>query len=367
MDFFDAVLIDGEPRETSDGYLVFDARAARTGIQLYRGSEMGKPERDTVRVYRPADEVFSGDALRSFAFKPMTNDHPPEQVTADNWRKYSKGSIGGDIARDGECVRVPMVMMDKDAIAAYRAGKKELSAGYSCDIEWTEGKTESGEIYDAIQKNIRINHVAVVDAARGGPLLRIGDTNEKDKPMKTIMVDGLAVSIDDKDAQIVERHLAKLTSDVAAKDTEIATAKTDLADAKKSIETKDAEIATLKKQVEDAKVTPAQLDTMVKERSDVAAKASALLGDKLVTDGKTVGEMRRQVVDAKMGDTAKGWNDEQVAASFASLTADIKADGTDPLRTALGDRQVAGDKREDAYAARNKHLADAWKGAPAAA
>lgn len=366
MDFFDAVLIDGEPRETRDGYLVFDARAARTGIQIYRGAEMGKPEKDRIRVYRPADEVFAEDALRSFAFKPMTNDHPPEQVTADNWRKYSKGSLGGDIARDGEFVKVPMIMMDKETIAAYRAGKSELSAGYSCDIEWKEGKTESGEAYDAIQKNIRINHVAVVDAARGGPLLRIGDANEKDKPMKTIMVDGLAVSIDDKDAQIVERHLAKLTSDVAAKDAEIEKASTDLAGAKKDIETKDAEIATLKKQVEDAKVTPAMLDTMVKERGDVSAKAAALLGDKLVLDGKTVGDIRRQVVDAKMGDAAKGWNDDQIAASFASLTADIKADAVDPLRAAIGDRQVVGDKRETAYDARNKHLGEAWKGTAAA-
>lgn len=368
MEFTDAVIVDGEPRETKDGYLVFDARAARTGIQLYRGSEMGRPEKDVIRVYRPADEVFAQDALRSFAFKPITNDHPVEPVTADNWNKYSKGNVGGEIARDGEFVRVPMVMMDREIIKAYRGGKKELSAGYSCDIEWTAGQTESGEAYDAIQRNIRINHVAVVDAARGGPLLRIGDNNPGKEPaMKTILIDGISVEVSDAHAQIVERTIQKMTEDAAAKDASITKLTAELGDAKKAVETKDAEIATLKKQVEDATITPAALDKMVKDRAEVAGKAATILGDKLVTDGKTIAEIRRQVVDAKLGDIAKGWNDDQVAASFASLTADIKGDTPDPLRTALGDRQIIADKREVAYEARNKRLSDGWKGQTAAA
>src|SRR5690606_4312017 len=114
-------------------------------------------------------------------------------------KKYSKGIVGGEIARDGEFIRVPMCIMDKAAIDDVKGGKRELSAGYSCDIDWTAGQTEDGQAYDAIQKNIRINHVAVVDAARGGPALRIGDNNPgKDIAMKTIMVDGLTVSMEDK-------------------------------------------------------------------------------------------------------------------------------------------------------------------------
>ena len=46
-------------RRTSDGYLVAMGKAARTGIQIYSGSEVGRPDLAQVRVYRPADEVFS--------------------------------------------------------------------------------------------------------------------------------------------------------------------------------------------------------------------------------------------------------------------------------------------------------------------
>lgn len=373
MEFTDAVIVDGEPRETKDGYLVFDARTARTGIQLYRGSELGKEGQDAekvYRVYRSEEEVFAADALRSFAFKPITNDHPPEPVTADNWKKYAKGIIGGEIARDGQFVKVPMCIMDREMIDAVKSGKRELSAGYTCDLDWTAGVTPDGEEYDLKQMNIRANHSAGVGKARGGPSLRIpiGDSNPGKEPaMKTILIDGISVEVNDAHAQIVERTIQKMTEDAAAKDASITKLTAELGDANKAAETKDAEIATLKKQVEDATVTPAALDKMVKDRAEVAGKAATILGDKLVTDGKTIAEIRRQVVDAKLGDVAKGWNDDQVAASFASLTADIKGDTPDPLRTALGDRQVIADKREGAYEARNKRLSDGWKGQTAAA
>jgi hypothetical protein len=56
----------------------------------------------------------------------------------------------------------------------------------------------------------------------------------------------------------------------------------------------------------------------------VVGKAKSLMDSKFVTDGKTPDQIRREVVDAKMGDSAKGWSDEQVAAVFASLTPEKK-------------------------------------------
>jgi hypothetical protein len=132
----DTIFIDDAARVriTGDGYLVAAPRVARTGIQLYSGSEVGKPEMKVVRVFRSEDEVFKKDSMHSYAHKPFTNDHPPEPVTADNWKKYSVGDLGEDVARDGEFVRVPLVMMDKAAINDYRDGKRELSLGYTCDL-----------------------------------------------------------------------------------------------------------------------------------------------------------------------------------------------------------------------------------------
>lgn len=180
MNLFDSFVIDGV-RKTSDGYLAAFARVARTGVQLYKGSELGRPDLDTVRVYRPPEEVFHADALKSFAHRPITLRHPSAPVNAKNWKKYSGGQTGDEVVRDGEFVRVPMVMMDQKLIDAYeKDGIKELSMGYSTDIQWRAGVTDSGEPYDAVQTAIRGNHLAVVPVARGGDQLRIGDEDLDD-------------------------------------------------------------------------------------------------------------------------------------------------------------------------------------------
>src|SRR5690606_22333639 len=86
------------------------------------------------------------------------------------------GIIGGDeILRDGEFIRVPMMVMDGAAIKAVEDGKVELSAGYVSTLVWGAGKTPEGLTFDAQQTDIRINHVAIVREARGGPMLKLGD------------------------------------------------------------------------------------------------------------------------------------------------------------------------------------------------
>lgn len=178
MILYDTFTVDSV-RRTEDGYLAAFARVARTGIQEYKGSELGRPDLDVVRVYRSPEEVFAPDALRSFAHRPVTLKHPPVPVTAKNWKKYGGGQTGDEVVRDGEYVRVPMVMMDQALISAYERGTKQLSMGYSTDLKWRTGVVDSGpdagQSYDAVQTAIRGNHLAVVPLARGGDQLRIGD------------------------------------------------------------------------------------------------------------------------------------------------------------------------------------------------
>lgn len=180
--FTDHIQLDdtSQMQTTRDGYLVASPRVARIGVQLYSGAEMGRPDKEVVRVCRPDGEVFSNDALKTFAHRPITNGHPIDMVTSRNWCQVSIGHSGGEVARDGDFIRVPLVLMDEAAIAEVRAGKAELSVGYTADIRWGEGKTPQGEAYDAVQANIRANHIALVDAARGGPQLRIGDAGFTD-------------------------------------------------------------------------------------------------------------------------------------------------------------------------------------------
>ena len=128
-----------------------------------------------VRVYRPETEVFDKRAMISLAHRPITLDHPNETVHPKNWKKYSVGHSTGEVSRDGETIRVPLVLMDQAAIDAVRGGKTQLSVGYGAKLRWGEGKTSDGQLYDAMQTEIRGNHIAIVTTARGGDKLKMGD------------------------------------------------------------------------------------------------------------------------------------------------------------------------------------------------
>lgn len=408
IDMCDAFVIDGV-RKTADGYLTAFASVARTGVQVYQGFELGRPDLGEVRVYRPAEEVFSADALRSFAHRPVTLKHPPRPVNAANWKKYAGGQTGDDVVRDGEFVRVPMVMMDAALIDAYeKQGIKELSMGYSTDIQWRAGVTDAGESYDAVQTAIRGNHLALVPVARGGDQLRVGDHSFKDSSqvddgkcpecgaemqgdecpecnyikdgepkMKVLVIDGLNVTVaDDQSASIIQRVLDGFVKKLADADAELEAKKKkdaeldkELGDAKATVSAKDGEIAVLKKQIADAEVTPAKLDVMVKDRMSVIDAAAKLLPKDFAFDGKTLADIRKAAVEVKLGDAAKSMDDAAIGGAFAALCSTDKGDGgSRPIADAFAARRggTSNDVRDAAYEASCATLSNNWRGTTAA-
>lgn len=195
--------------------------------------------------------------------------------------------------------------------------------------------------------------------------------------MKTIMVDGIPCEMADTAVAVVQRALdnfqkgyeeeeekkKKKMEEDAAKDAAAAAA---IAAKDATIAAKDAEIATLKKQVADSTVTPQALDAMVVSRTNLIDKASAVLGDKLVVDGKSEAEIRKQVVASLMGDTAKGYTDAQVESAFDVLVAKIQSS---PPGRSVSDVQRAlsqptarvADEKSKAHDEMVKRLSDAWK------
>lgn len=362
MLFADRLSFD-HPRKTADGYLVARARASRSGIYEYSGSEIDpKGEHfakdDTVRVYRPEHEVFAADSVASFLMKPVTNNHPAKPVTADNWRQYAKGVVGKAL-RDGEYLAFDIVLMDKATIADVESGKRELSNGYASEIEFTAGQTEDGRHFDAIQKQIRGNHVAIVDKGRAGPLCRIGDAVEcaslpaaeliemltdggtynaeppdgktvRDKgdhrmATKTITVDGLQVEVTDQAEAAITKLQGQLKDE---RDGRVA----DKAAHDKAIAAKDAEIDDLKGKV----IDEAKIDALADAKAAIVADAKAIAGDKLgETAGKTVSDVRRMACAAVLGDAAvTDKSDEYIEARFDMLK-DAKGDKPDALRDAI--------------------------------
>lgn len=319
---------------TKDGYLVAEPRIARSCIQIYKGSEMGHPELETIRVYRPEDSVFDKKSMATMAYRTITLDHPPEMVNSSNWKKYSVGISGGDVARDGDCIRVPLTVMDGDAIKAIRAGKAELSVGYISDISWESGKTPSGEVFDAVQKNIRANHIAIVAQARGGPKLRLGDNiGDDDMPdnrvTATILVDGINVTMDEQTAAIVSRAMSRsaeslktANDDLTAARKTITDLQTEVTTHKRASETKDGEIAVLKKQVEDSKLRPEDLDKRVSERQTLIDQAVKVLGKDYKAQGKTDVQIKRDAVEKDIGaESMKALSDMAIDGAFVAIVA----------------------------------------------
>jgi hypothetical protein len=347
------------PRRTADGYLVADAYVARTGIQEYLGEELGRPDLLKVNVYRAPEEVFSDATLRSFAHRPMTNDHPPEMVTADNWKKYAVGQTGDEVSHDETRIRVPLVLMDQAAIADWESGKRELSQGYSAEIVWEDGVTPEGEPYQAKQTNIRNNHLAMCRRGRAGSQFRIGDGRTPGAPDpsahpqpqenhmsdKTILVDGLSVVTNDAGAQAINKLQQQL------KDAQTAAGTAEAAH-HAAITAKDAAIAkaegerdALKAQV----LSDADLDTRVQQRGDLVAKAKAVHD----TDysGKTDAQVRQAAVVAKLGDAAvAGKHEAYVEALFDGLYTNAKPQ--DPVVQAMRDsRSQPTQVKDNGYAA----------------
>jgi hypothetical protein len=353
MQLFDTVAFSGT-RRTADGYLVADAKVARTGIQLYSGSEVGRPDLATVRVYRSPEEVFSKDAMQSYSHRPVTLNHPDGAVTADNWRDLARGQTGDEVVRDGEFVRVPMVLMDAAAIREVESGTRQLSMGYQAEIVFADGVTPSGEPYDAVQKSLRMNHLAIVANARGGSSLKIGDSLLRGSEMaeatktKTVLVDGLPIETTDAGAIVIE----KLQGDVKAAATALTDAETKHA---KTLAAKDAEIDALKAKV----LTDAALDARVSARADLITKAKHV-APAIVTDGKPDADIRKAAVVAKLGDAAVADKSQAyIDARFDILVEDA---GVDPFKQALKDgKTTLPADIATVYADRDTALSNAWK------
>lgn len=367
MEFLDKATLTGV-RETDNGYLVAEVNCARTGIQKYLGSEIGLIDSNIVNVYRDESEVFNKASLASFVGKPVTDDHPANEVTADNWKQYARGQIGEGVLRNGEYIRVPITLMDADTIKKVKDGKVEISMGYSADIEFVDGVTHTGEAYQAKQKNIRINHLAVVEHGRAGSKCRIGDTQwgtspinqvigDKQMTTKTVTVDGLTVETTEQGAAAI----AKLQNDVQAaaqklNDANSAHAK-EVADKDAEIAKKDAEIEALK----DKQLSDADIDKRVSERADLIAQAKALHDADYA--GKSTAEIKKIAVAAHVSNEINldDKSEAYIDARFDVLVENTDDDKQDKFADAMKNNQSQ-QVNDNGQADYETRTANAWKG-----
>lgn len=162
--------ISSHMTESPEGYLIcHDVPIARTGPQEYFARELGldgDPDRP-VTVDRLPEDVFEEATLASFEGKPVTDNHPSENVGPENYAAYQKGHVQ-NVRRVGDYIVADLYINDAGLAEQVRNGvKREVSCGYTCDY------VPEGESFR--QTKIRGNHVAVVPKGRAGHHVAIKD------------------------------------------------------------------------------------------------------------------------------------------------------------------------------------------------
>lgn len=139
---------------------------ARTGFYDYRESELienGSFDK-IIKVYRSPEEVFAPEAVTSMNYKPLVDEHPEDNITPNTVMQLQKGFMTNIRRGSGEfdnCLMADIIVTDPALIDIILSGqKRDLSVGYTADIDDANGKYE--------MKNIRGNHIALCEAGRAG-------------------------------------------------------------------------------------------------------------------------------------------------------------------------------------------------------
>lgn len=344
-----------KPVVTPEGYLRLDGKIARTGIQIYRDSD-GRE----VREYRPAKEVFDQHYLDSFVALPLTEQHPSRLLDQQTARTHAVGAVSMARKLDDKWVGATMAVWDKKTIESVKAGRSQLSVGYSCEVFDESGEHE-GERYDKVQRNIVANHLAIVDAARAGSeaCLKLDATGngvidfaspaepvvaslkKELSPMPHKMkLDGFEIEVADANVQaIIERAIETARKDGISKATELQS-KFDASE-KKTTELQgkvDVLEAKVKEDAEKFATFDARVEAAGRELGELREVAHKVLGQGAKLDGGEI--VIKKLVLTKIAPTVKldDKNDDYVRASFNTAVAMFPkpAAAVDTARTAAG-------------------------------
>lgn len=154
-------------------------------VNPYHGSEIPNGEAlglDMEKVYKllrhPEELAKAADTFNNI---PLLDRHIPVSAAAPS-KEFVVGSTGTDAVFDEPFLRNSLVIWDEVAIAGINTNQqRELSSAYSYDADMTPG-TYEGVAYDGIMRNIKGNHVALVEAGRAGPDVVVGDSQLLENP-----------------------------------------------------------------------------------------------------------------------------------------------------------------------------------------
>ena len=236
MQYYGTRLSENISKREPEGYLLcLNVPVARTGTQEYLPEELGLPQGvistravcgrvekslpfgpeplgrkalQFISVHRPPEEVFSPEAIASFEGMPVTDGHPPDGVDSGNIRALQKGhahNVRRGAGSESDLLLADLMITDPVLIdEILNGGKREISCGYTYEL-----CLENGQY---IQRKIRGNHVAVVDAGRAGSRVSIKDhkPERRTHTMKKSLSKILARMAKDGDVETVAEILEEM-------------------------------------------------------------------------------------------------------------------------------------------------------------
>lgn len=357
----------------ADGFLRDSPIVARTGIYIYQ-----QPDGTIIREYRPPEEVFDTDSEASFVGKPIVVGHPASGiVNSDTAQDLAIGTIlSSGYQKDETNIACDIVIHNPSAIGE----KRGLSLGYRVDIEEAPGITPDGQQYDVIQRNIRINHLAVVDRGRAGAKARLNlDGDEIIEGVETkmkIKIDSVDFEVDEKIANYVnslqnKEENARVKLDTA--NTELKSVKeqntalkADADDKKAKLDAMTAERDGLKAKVDaaDAEKEKAVKEAVEAVKADMQERAeleeTAKIAKVEKTDGLTNAELKAGIVKAAFGESFKldGASDAYLDGAYSAAKEMLRNDNAkNQAAKAKGGAEKQETKNDSANDARSRMIA----------
>lgn len=319
---------------------VYRVPIARAMVQRYRRSDGS----ETMEAKLPS-EILSDSTVASANNRPITNDHPNELVTKDNSKKYMVGYTGSNAHVEGNMLFNDIFITDADTIdQIVNGGKRELSIGFETEVVPEEGEY-NGVRYDSVQKNININHVAVVKKGRAGHSVRLlGDsaetTNDFNEEKEGNSMDYKIVHLSDgSDVTVAADDVSKITKldaansanakKIAEIDAQIKALQAEKEKlqgssdaAKKSADEAQAKADSAEQELEKIKKKYAgdALDKALEARMDLIEKVKPYVGDSFDFKGKSERDMKVEAIKSVYDSVdLKEKSDDYVNAYFDSL------------------------------------------------
>jgi uncharacterized protein len=381
--FMDGLRLDG-PRLDENGFLKTSAHATRVGVFVYR-----RPDGSEFRELRMPEEVFNPDSMSTLEMIPVTNDHPAESLVTPKNAKRLQVGMTGKVYNDQMYVKTDVVITDEKAISEVQNGKEQLSCGYTCELEHTAG-VFNGERYDAIQRNIRYNHLAIVARGRAGPQVRLHldaedavevESSEQKKDQKEnemqqkkfmlgkdefVMVPEEAYDKLDGFFNKMKADMCKMSEDMAAQKGEKKADESEALQAK--VDHLEAKTVELQAKLDAASDVSAKVAEGVKARIALEKVAVKLLKADVKTDEMDDKALKVACIQSvREGFSVEGRSDAYIDAAFELLAeqAPEKKEEKTPAHKTLSKNdstEVPADKETAAQvrARRMKEDSDAW-------